>query len=119
MGMQPQDLAPDVITYSASISACEKGQQPQTTMSLLASMQPHDLAPDVITYSTAISACEKGQQPHTAMSLLTSMHTHDLAPSVITYRAATNSHAPVDINAYPRLGARRHHLQRKHQRLRE
>ena len=62
--MQPHDLAPDVITYNAAISACEKGQQPHTAMSLLTGMQPQDLAPDVITYSAAISACEKGQQPH-------------------------------------------------------
>ena len=66
--MQPQDLAPDVITYIAAISACEKGQQPHTAMTF-ADMQPTDLAPDGITCSAAISACENGQQPHTAMTL--------------------------------------------------
>ena len=39
--VQSHELAPDVITYSAAISACEKGQQPQTAMSSLALMQPH------------------------------------------------------------------------------
>ena len=53
--MQPNALAPDVITYNAAIRACGKGQQPHAAMSLLPSMQPNALAPNVITYSAAIS----------------------------------------------------------------
>ena len=68
MPLWRRSLSPSIITYTAAISACAKGQQPHTAMTLLADMQHHDLAPDVITYSAAISACEKGQQPHTAMT---------------------------------------------------
>ena len=53
--MQDQGLEPNVITYSAAISTCEKGSQWQQALELLAEMQAQGLEPDVITYS-AISA---------------------------------------------------------------
>ena len=73
--MRPQDLAPNVITYSAAISACEKGQQPRSAMNLLTAMQPQDLAPNVITYSALISACTKGGQWEHAPELLAGLAT--------------------------------------------
>ena len=54
-------LLPDVITYNATISACEKGQKPQQALHLLQEMQFRGLLPNVITYNVAISACEQGQ----------------------------------------------------------
>ena len=58
-----QTVVSDVITYSAAISACRKGQQPQQALHLFQDMQLRELVPDVITYSAAISACEKGHKP--------------------------------------------------------
>ena len=52
--MQGQGLQPDVITYSATISACAKGHQPERALELLAEMQGRGLDPNVITYSAAI-----------------------------------------------------------------
>ena len=43
-------------TYTAGISACEKGQQPQQALHLLQEMQLRGLLPDVITYSAAVYA---------------------------------------------------------------
>ena len=60
--MQHHDIVPDVITPSAAIRACEKGQQCQPALSLLRAMQHHDIVLDVITHSAALSACEKGRQ---------------------------------------------------------
>ena len=37
--MQGRGLDPNVITFSAAISACEKGQQPERALELLAEMQ--------------------------------------------------------------------------------
>ena len=58
--LQLRGLLPDVITYSAAISACEKGQKPQQALHLLQELQLRGLLPDVITYSAAIRACENG-----------------------------------------------------------
>ena len=60
----------DVITYSAAISACEKGQQWRLALGLLAEMAFVKVAKHVITYSAAISACEKGHQWQPALGLL-------------------------------------------------
>jgi pentatricopeptide repeat protein len=42
-------VAPDVITFSATISACEKGGQWQRALALLDEMRAARVAPDVIT----------------------------------------------------------------------
>ena len=47
--MQDQGLVPDVITYNAAISACEKGSQWQQALKLLAEMQGQGLEPDLCT----------------------------------------------------------------------
>ena len=41
----------DVITYNATISACEKGQQWITAVSLMREMQHRNMEADVITYN--------------------------------------------------------------------
>ena len=63
-------LEPDVITGSASISSCEKGQQWLVGLELLRQMRQRRLKPHVITYSASISSCEKGQQWLAALELL-------------------------------------------------
>ncbi len=52
-----------MITYSAAISACEKGRRPERAPEPLAEMTQMGLESDVVTYSAAISASEKGKQP--------------------------------------------------------
>ena len=59
--MQQQGLEPNVITYNAMISACEKGQQAERVLQLFEAMQQQRLEPNVITYNAMISACGKGQ----------------------------------------------------------
>ena len=81
----------DVITYNATISACEKGQQWITAVSLLQEMQQWHMEPDVITYNATISACEKGQQWITAVSLLLEMRQWHMEPNVFTYVVLCNS----------------------------
>merc|ERR1712113_1330214 len=68
--MQSQSIVPNVISYSASISACEKGHQWQEALRLLGRMQSQSIVPDVISYSASISACEKGEQWQVALRLL-------------------------------------------------
>merc|ERR1739841_325877 len=89
--MREADLVPDVISYSAAISACEKGGQWQVALGLLATMQEAALVPNVISYSAAISACEKCGQWQEALGLLATMQEADLVPNVISYNAAISA----------------------------
>jgi len=59
--MQWQGLVPDVIPYTALISACEKSKQPEQVTRLHEAIQWQGMVPNVITYGTLISACEKGK----------------------------------------------------------
>eukprot|EP00973_Karenia_brevis_P071854 9985775-Karenia_brevis.AAC.1 len=57
--LRREGLLPDMITFSAAISACEKGGQWERVAPLLDEMRRKDLVPNVISFSAAISACEK------------------------------------------------------------
>ena len=67
--MRHQGLLPDVITYNALISACEKGTLSERALQLLETMLHQGLLPDVITYNALISACEKGTLPQRALEI--------------------------------------------------
>ena len=60
--MMSDHLLPDVITYSAAISACEKGVQWQRALGLLEMMLRAELVPDTFSYGAVFTACEKGMQ---------------------------------------------------------
>jgi len=64
---------PNVITYGALISACEKGVQPERALEVFETMQRQGLTPSVITYNSLISACEKGKQLQRALELSDTM----------------------------------------------
>ena len=53
-------MKPEVISYSAAISECEKGAEWMLPVKLLNEMRRWNLTPEVISYSAAITACEKG-----------------------------------------------------------
>ena len=63
----------DPIIYNAAISACEKGQQWQLALGLLAEMAGARVETNVITYSAVVSACEKGLQWQLSLWLLKEM----------------------------------------------
>eukprot|EP00973_Karenia_brevis_P045289 6274295-Karenia_brevis.AAC.1 len=60
--MRKRGLSPNVISFSAAISACVKGEQWQRVAPVLYEMRRRCLSLDVISFSAAISACEKGGQ---------------------------------------------------------
>ena len=51
---------PDVITYSALISACEKAQDPQRASQVLNGIQQQGLIPNIITYNALLSRSPVG-----------------------------------------------------------
>ena len=55
-----QALEPTLVTYSAVISACEKGQELRRAFDVCAEMLRQAREPTLVTYSSVISACEKG-----------------------------------------------------------
>ena len=71
------------MSYSAGISACEKGEQWWRSLLLLSEMCEAKLEPDVISYSAGISAYGKGEQWERALSLLGEMWEAKLEPDVI------------------------------------
>ena len=81
------DALHDVITYTTSISSCEKGGQWQHALFLFHQMPRAQLQPNQITYNATISACEKGRQSQQAMKLFEAMPTSRVQPDVITYNA--------------------------------
>ena len=66
---QQQGVMPDVITYSALTSACEKGKQPERALELFEARQ---LSVHV-SFNAAIGACEKGKLREEALELLQEM----------------------------------------------
>ena len=68
--MPEKQLEPHVISHSAAISACEKGEQWQKALALLWEMPEKQLESDVICYSMAIRTCGKGGWWREALGLL-------------------------------------------------
>ena len=59
-------MAPSAITYSALISACERGKLPERALKVFEALMQQGVVPNEITYNALISACEKGKQPERA-----------------------------------------------------
>eukprot|EP00966_Prymnesium_polylepis_P093678 2167735-Prymnesium_polylepis.1 len=60
--MRQCGVEPNEFSFSASISACEKGGQWERALSLLDDMQRRGVRPNMFSFNAAISACEKGGQ---------------------------------------------------------
>ncbi|CAE8626802.1 unnamed protein product [Polarella glacialis] len=89
--MPEAKVVPNEITYSAAISACEKGGQWQQALNLLSLMPEARVVPNEITYNAAISACEKGGQWQLALNLLSLMPEAKVVPDEISYNAAISA----------------------------
>ena len=81
----------DVITYSATISACEKGQQWITATTLLREMQQRHMKSDAITYSATISACQKCEKWRSVWAILKQMQRGDCFSTGLTYMFAADA----------------------------
>ena len=55
--MRTYGIEPNIISYNATISACEKGVQWDKAMNLFKDMQINSIDPNIISYSETIGAC--------------------------------------------------------------
>ncbi|CAE8647734.1 unnamed protein product, partial [Polarella glacialis] len=83
--------APDEISFSATISACEKGGQWQLALHLLSEMPEAQAIPNTITYNAAMSACEKAGKWQFALALLDDMPERKVRADEISYNAAISA----------------------------
>lgn len=79
-----QQSAPNVVSWSATISAFEKGTQWQGAIGLLEVMVHRLLPPDQVSLSAAIGAYGKGEQWEGAPGLLQEMVHQLLAANVVS-----------------------------------
>jgi len=93
--MKTNNIPTDTITYSAAISACEKGEGLlQEALRLLDEMKKTSIAPNTSIYSAAISACEKGKegQWQEALRLLDEIESMNLLPRENTIASIIDFH---------------------------
>ena len=83
---------PNVVTYSALISAYEKGAQWELARDLFEAMKAARVQPDVITYSAPISAYEKAAQWELARDVFAEMNAAGVQPDVKSYSALVSAY---------------------------
>ena len=55
-----ESILPDVISFNAAISSCEKGCQWEMSLDLFQAMMSQMVLATIVTYNATISSCEKG-----------------------------------------------------------
>eukprot|EP00415_Alexandrium_ostenfeldii_P005144 UN5144 len=81
-------VEPNVVTFSAVISACEKGGQWLAALTLLSSMIKLGIVPNVVSCNAAVSTCEKSGQWLVALALLSSMAWLHIEPTVVKFQCS-------------------------------
>lgn len=81
-------VVPNVISYTAAISACAACAEWQHALSIFGDMRRDRVQPNTITFTAAISACKHSVR---ALDLLEEMKQYGFSPNVITYSAAMSA----------------------------
>eukprot|EP00913_Durusdinium_trenchii_P018594 g17472.t1 len=84
-------VSPDVISFTSSITACERAAQWQRALVILTDMPKKQILPNVISFNAAITACERGNQSPIALKLFEKMPEMKITPDVISYNATISS----------------------------
>ena len=79
--MKARRLLPDVISYSAAVSACASDGLWQIALDLLWEMSQAAAVPNEITYNAAISACEASGEWQLALQLFSGLSSARLQPT--------------------------------------
>lgn len=67
------ECAPNTVTYSSVISACERGGRLDKALEMYNEMLGLGIEPDLITYSAMVAACEKHGALDKALEVLVRM----------------------------------------------
>ena len=62
-------IKPDVVSYSAAISACGKGRQWKVALSLIKQMRSVGIKLNIVSYNASIQACASAGQPIKALEI--------------------------------------------------
>ena len=80
-------VRPDVYTYTATISACERGGEPSTSLEVFTRMQARGVAPNTASYNAAIRAAATRELWPVALSLLSDMRADAVPLDLVTYNS--------------------------------
>lgn len=81
-------VPPDVVGFSAAISACGVCSEWPWGLELLRNMGARAIPPDRIAFDAAISACALGIQWESGLALLASMGSREICPDEVSFNAA-------------------------------
>ena len=84
-------LEPDVFSYTATMSARKKCEHWELALRMLTEMRQGQLEPNVINYSAAISTSDSGEQWERALDMLSEMRQWQLKPNEVSYGAAISA----------------------------
>merc|ERR1712137_1206430 len=68
--MQAQFVEPDEISFSAAISACEKCEEWERALWILAEMHEQAVEANIVSFNAAISACERCSHVNRGLTLM-------------------------------------------------
>jgi hypothetical protein len=88
-----KDFPLDLVTYSTTVGACEKGCLWMPALGYLEEMQQEGLRPNVICYNAAASACSTSNWWEQALCMLQGLPRLQLEPSVTTYGTTADAYA--------------------------
>ena len=84
--MLRQALEPQMVSYNAAISACERGQELRWALGVGAEMQRH-VAPNKVNYITLNCVSVKFQDTRRAVDVCAVMMRHALQPNIVSCKA--------------------------------
>ncbi|CAE8627385.1 unnamed protein product [Polarella glacialis] len=89
--MERSSLGPNVITYSAAISACTEYKHWEAGLHLLRRLQSGQESPNVITYNAAITSLEKSFKWEMALEVFSELLKSNLNPTEVSFSAAVSA----------------------------
>mmetsp|Transcript_6182 Transcript_6182/g.20777 ORF Transcript_6182/g.20777 Transcript_6182/m.20777 type:complete len:562 (+) Transcript_6182:785-2470(+) len=85
------EVEPNTVTYSALVTACEKGGQWERAFEVVETMRAKGVKPNEYTFAALISACEKCGHVKGALRAYEMMREEGVKPDVVTFNALVSA----------------------------